>query len=56
MSGFLLIRGWGDAYSNDMEVATMLSNLRVQAPKQLPRDHLVKDRWKSRFGLGIVTM
>eukprot|EP00434_Breviolum_minutum_P004032 symbB.v1.2.003548.t2/scaffold196.1/size274459/20 len=32
-----------DAYSNDMEVATMLSNLRVQAPKQLPRDHLVKE-------------
>ena len=33
----------GDAYSNDMELATMLSNLRVPAPKQLPRDDLVKD-------------
>lgn len=31
-----------DAYSNDMELATMLSNLRVPAPKQLPRDDLVK--------------
>lgn len=32
-----------DAYSNDMELATMLSNLRVPAPKQLPRDDLVKE-------------
>ena len=36
----------GDAHSNDMELATMLSNLRVQAPKQLPRDDLVKEREK----------
>eukprot|EP00913_Durusdinium_trenchii_P002966 g2748.t1 len=32
-----------DAYSNDMELATMVSHLRVEAPKQLPRDDLVKD-------------
>lgn len=32
-----------DAYSNDMELATMVSHLRVEAPKQLPRDDLVKE-------------
>lgn len=33
----------GDAFSNDMELATMLSTLRVEAPKQLPREDLVKE-------------
>ena len=40
---FCLLVVPGDAYSNDMELATMVSHLRVEAPKQLPRDDLVKD-------------